>query len=296
MSGVVIKKEHKYMFMSFAGNAIFGLSFLFSKLAMEVADPVVLVAVRFTVAFLLLNILRFSGVLPCNFKGKDIKPVILLGVYQPVIYFLCESYGIKYSSSSFSGIIISLIPIVGLVLGSIILKEKQTLAKILFSILSVAGVIVMTVTGGVGSFMWKGFIFLLGAVFAGAMFNIQSRSIADKFTAFERTYVMFAVGTVVFLCMAVVKVWGHFEMLTVPLTNGYFWISIVYLSCVSSVGAFMLLNKALDVLEVARSLVFANVTTVISVIAGVFILHEYFSPVQIIGIIMVIIGVYGVNR
>lgn len=74
-----------------------------------------------------------------------------------------------------------------------------------------------------------------------------------------------------------------------------FWISIVYLSGVSSVGAFMLLNKALDVLEVARSLVFANITTVISVLAGVFFLKEQFSAIQAIGIVMVIVGVYGVN-
>ena len=50
-----MKKETRndslYMLMSFAGNAIFGFSFLFSKLAMNIADPMVLLAVRFSVAF-----------------------------------------------------------------------------------------------------------------------------------------------------------------------------------------------------------------------------------------------------
>ncbi|MBQ0001128.1 MAG: DMT family transporter [Clostridiales bacterium] len=289
--------ERLHMLMAFTGNAIFGFSFLFSKLALNVAEPFVLLAARFSVAFLLMTVLMVTGLVKCDLKGKDIKPLIILGLWQPVVYFICESYGIKFTSSSFSGTIIALVPIMGILLGVFILREKPTLVQILFSILSVAGVIVMTVTDDMGSgFQWKGFVLLLGAVLAAAMFSIQSRSIADQFTSFERTYVMFGLGTVVFVVMALLRTGLNMGLWMGPLTNGGFWISIVYLSCVSSVGAFLLLNKALDVLPVARSLVFANVTTVISVLAGVFILHEHFTPVQIVGIAMVLIGIYGVNR
>lgn len=282
--------------MAFSGNAIFGFSFLFSKLAMDVAEPFVLLAVRFTVAFLVMTLLQMSGVVHCDLKGKKLRPLLILGLWQPVFYFICESYGIKFTSSSFSGIIIALCPIAGLVLGTVILKEKPTMWQTFFSVLSVAGVIVMTATDDVGNLQWKGFFILLGAVLGGAMFSIQSRNIADQFTSFERTYVMFGLGTVVFVLLAFMRTGLKWSMWTTPLTNGGFWISIIYLSCVSSVGAFLLLNKALDVLPVARSLVFANVTTVISVLAGVIFLKEHFSMIQAVGIVMVIVGVYGVNR
>lgn len=290
------KKENLHMLMAFTGNAIFGFSFLFSKLAMDVAEPFVLLAVRFLMAFAVMSGLRLLHIVPCDLKGKDIRPLIVLGMLQPVIYFVCESYGIRETSSSFAGIIIALIPIAGVALGGLVLKERPTVAQLLFSVLSVGGVIVMTAVDGMGTFQWKGFLFLLGAVFSGAMFSVQSRSIADKFTAFERTYVMFGIGTAVFVTMAALRIGTDWMLWVRPLTSGSFWISILYLSCVSSVGAFLLLNKALDVLDVTRSLVFANVTTVISVLAGVLILHEHFSFIQAIGIVMVIIGVYGVNR
>ena len=282
--------------MSLAGNSIFGLSFLFSKLAMNVAEPFVLLATRFLTAFVVMSLLAVTGLVPCRLKGKNLRPLLILGLWQPVIYFICESYGIKYTSSSFAGIMIAMIPIAGVALGVVILKEMPTRIQVLFSLLSVAGVIVMTVTDDLGGFQWKGFLILLGAVLSGAMFSIQSRSIADQFTAFERTYVMFGVGTVFFVLMAVIRAGRDLTILTKPLTNGGFWISIIYLACVSSVGAFLLLNKALDVLDVARSLVFANITTVISVLAGVLILKEHFSGVQAVGIVMVLAGVYGVNR
>lgn len=289
------KQENLHMLMAFTGNAIFGFSFLFSKLAMDVAEPFVLLAVRFCTAFVLMHILRMLRVVPCNLKGKNLRPLLLLGLMQPVIYFICESYGIRETSSSFAGIIIALIPIAGVALGALVLKEKPTLRQLIFSVLSVAGVIVMTAVDGMGTFQWKGFLFLLGAVLSGAMFSVQSRSIADQFTAFERTYVMFGMGTVVFAAMAVLRIGTSWDLWIRPLTSGGFWVSILYLACVSSVGAFLLLNKALDVLDVTRSLVFANVTTVISVLAGVLLLHEHFSAIQAVGIVMVIVGVYGVN-
>lgn len=290
------KKENLYMLIAFTGNAIFGFSFLFSKIALDIAEPLVLVAVRFTVAFALLNLIRFTGLVPCNFKGKKMAELIILGLLQPCLYFICESYGISMTSSSFAGIIIALAPIVGLVLGVVMLKEIPTVLQIIFSVLSVAGVLVMTTTGSAEGFNMLGFIILIGAVVSGSLYSVISRKLADTFTAFERTYVMFGVGTVVFIILALLRVRGDFALITVPLTTGKFWISILYLSCVSSVGAFMLLNKALDVLDVTRSLVFANVTTIISVIAGVIFLKEHFTSIQVIGIVMIVIGVYGVNR
>ena len=282
--------------MAFLGNAIFGFSFLFSKLAMETADPLVLVAVRFVTAFVVMDLLRRLKVLRIDLKGKKLRPLLLLGLYQPVLYFLFESYGIRETSSSFAGTIIALIPIAGVVLGAVILKERPGLRQILFSILSVSGVLVMTATGGMGSFRWIGLLLLLGAVLSGALFSVQSRKIAGDFTSAERTYVMFGLGSVVFSLLALLRMGTDWDSWLRPLSSGTFWLSILYLACVSSVGAFLLLNKALDVLDVTRSLVFANMTTVISVLAGVLILKEPFSGVQALGIAMVIIGVYGVNR
>ncbi|MDO4499853.1 MAG: DMT family transporter [Erysipelotrichaceae bacterium] len=290
------KNEKLYMLMAFTGNAIFGFSFLFSKLALDIAEPLVLLAVRFSVAFILMNILYLFKLVDLKLKGKDLKPLIVLGLMQPVLYFICESYGIKLSSSSFAGIIISLAPIAGLILAYIFLKERMSLKQIIYSIVSVLGVIIISYNGELGGTKMLGLLFLLGAVFFGSMFSVQSRKIANDYTAFERTYVMFMIGMIVFVPMALIKTGFNSSLWLVPLSNLQFWISIIYLSCISSVGAFMLLNKALDVLPASRSLVFANVTSVISVLAGVIILKEAINLIQVIGIVLVLIGVYKVNQ
>ena len=50
------------------GNTIFGFSFLFSKVALQMTVPSVLLAVRFTTAFVVLTLIAFVG---RNIKKKD---------------------------------------------------------------------------------------------------------------------------------------------------------------------------------------------------------------------------------
>jgi drug/metabolite transporter (DMT)-like permease len=49
-------------------------------------------------------------------------------------------------------------------------------------------------------------------------------------------------------------------------------------------------------LDVAKASIFANITTMISILAGVLILKESFGIYQVIGSIIIIASVYGVNQ
>ena len=98
------------------GNTIFGFSFIFSKMALQITLPSVLIAVRFVAAFIALNLIVIFGrmikvsdgeggtrpLVSFSLKGKPLKYVILLAVFQPILYFLCESYGIVYTSAAFA--------------------------------------------------------------------------------------------------------------------------------------------------------------------------------------------------
>ncbi|MPN64989.1 hypothetical protein SDC9_212768 [bioreactor metagenome] len=63
-----------------------------------------------------------------------------------------------------------------------------------------------------------------------------------------------------------------------------------------SIGAFVLINYAIGKLSVSRSSSFANLTTVVTVAAGVLIMHEAFTWWQAAASLLVVSGVYGVNR
>lgn len=276
------------------GYGIFGFSFLFSKIALDLTTPFVLLAVRFLLAFLVLNIILLARRIKLDFRGKPVKMLLLLGLVQPIVYFICENYGISMTSSSFSGIIIGLLPVVGLVVGRIALKERCSAFQIVCAVASIIGV-VLTAAGGMGTFSLLGTALLLIATVSSALFSAISRGISKDFSPFERTYVMFALGSAVFTAIALIQNRADLSALLTPLRSPAFWGSTFYLSVVSSVCAFLLLNFAMNYVSVAKSSVLSNFTTVISVLAGIFIMGDTFTPLQIIGVVVITLSVFGVS-
>lgn len=276
------------------GYSIFGFSFLFSKSALMLTSPFVLLSVRFLTAFLVLNLVLLSRKVQISLKGKPVLPLLMMGFVQPVIYFICETYGITLTSASFSGVMIGLAPVAGLVFGVLFLKEQCTMFQVFCTVMSVVGV-VLTTTGGFGKFSFMGFVLLLISVVSSALFTVLSRRISEEFSPFERTYVMSALGGVVFTMIALIQNGGNPAAWTVPLSSSDFWVSVLYLSVFSSVGAFLLINYALNHISVGRTLIFSNFTTVISVLAGIFLMHDTFSALQMVGIIIIILSVFGVS-
>ena len=293
----------KALLAVFAGNTIFGFSFLFSKLALELTIPSVLIAVRFAVAFLTLNLIVLVGknaknkegqpLVEFSLKNKPKKYIFLLALFQPVIYFIAENYGIVYTSSSFAGIIIAVIPIVGIVLDVFIMHVSVRPRQIICAIASVGGIVLTTIGAANMTSSAKGVVCLLIAVLAGSFFYVFSKKAASDYSPLERTYMMFFIGSVFYVGLALVQSLRDFSgLVVVPLSQPVFWISILYLSVVSSVMAFLLLNYGSNYVSVSKATIFANFTTVISIAAGCLILHESLSVFQLVGAIVILLSVY----
>jgi drug/metabolite transporter (DMT)-like permease len=276
---------------------IFGLSYLFSKMALNVAEPMILLCVRFTVTFIALNLLVLTGVMKLNLKGKKLVGPILMGILQPVLYFVLENYGLKYTTTSFTGMISALCPIFTAALGAVILRERPNKKQWVFSCVSILGVLLVSFGGSGGQNTLMGCLCLLGAYFSGSFYSLLVRKLSKDFSAFELTYIMFTVGFVFFLFLPFVQFGGSAAgMLADALTHRNFVIAAIYLGGVSSVGAYMLANYSLAKLPVARQSVFQNMSTVISVLSGVLIMGDAFSLISLIAFALILLGVWGVNK
>ncbi len=291
------KKQYLGILCAFLANTIFGFSFIFSKTALSVTHPMIILSVRFTLAFIFLNILWLLGICKINIKGKQKKKLILMGLAQPLLYFIFELYGLSMVSSALSGVIFSLVPVVVMVLARMILKEQVTALQVICTVISIIGVSAISVISNDGSKNhFLGIILLICAVICASFFNILSRSESAKFTPFERTYVMFLIGLIGFNLIAIFTLKGQYipELLT-ALTSFKFLISIIYLSLLSSVAAFMLYNYSTTVITAVQSSSFSNIITAVTVLAGVFILKESFSVLEYMLCALIILGVWGVN-
>lgn len=284
----------------FAVSLIFGLSFMFTKQALETLPTTLLLSYRFSLAALLLTLLWLSGAIKINLKNKPLKELMLLSLFQPIAYFIFETTGVKLASSSEAGIMIALIPVVVTIFAAIFLKERPGKAQLFFMVSSVIGVIFIVLMSGSENRTGHlaGILSLLGAVLAAGVYNILSRKLSANFTPVEITFVMMWTGAAVFstLSAATGIINGNIEKYITYLGSASTLFSILYLGVLSSVCAFFMMNYMLSKIPASNSSVFSNLTTVVSIIAGVFIRHETFHWYQFAGSIIIILGVWGTNR
>lgn len=289
--------EKKGMIAASAAYVIFGLSYLFSKMALNITNPIILLCVRFSITFALLNLLVATKLLKLNLKGKKLLAPILLGVLQPVLYFFLENYGLSYTTTSFTGMISALCPVFTTVLGAIFLKEMPNRKQWMCICVSIVGVLMVTMKVSSGENTMLGCACLLLAYFTGSFYSLLVRKLSKDFSAFELTYIMFTVGFVFFLGFAFIQYRGEtVDMLVDALSHRDFVIAALYLGGLSSVGAYMLANYSLAKLPVARQSIFQNMSTVVSVLAGVIIMGDEFTWLSLAAFALILAGVWGANK
>ncbi len=280
-------------------NIIFGFSFLFSKTALSVSTPLVILAARFTVAFMFLNILCLLGVFKINFKSLFKSPALwFMGLAQPFLYFIFELYGLSLVSSAVSGVIIALVPVAVMLYSNLCLKEKATALQWLFTLISIVGVSAISISSNNGEKTYTlGILLLLGAVICAAAFNLLSRKQSSAYSPFERTYVMFFVGFIGFNTTAIISLKQEFfTILKQSFCEPKFIVSIIYLAIISSVLAFLLYNFATSNISAVMASSFSNIIPIVTVLAGILILKEDLKVLDLFFCALIILGVWGVNN
>lgn len=278
----VIRVNWRVYISGFAVSTIFGLSFLFTKNSIEYVNVYTFLALRFGVASSVMLLLWLFGAV--KLTKKPYWKLWKVALFQPIAYFVFETNGLRFTTSSEAGMLIALIPIVITILSPALLKERIRWYQILFAFLSFFGVFLIVKGGGLEQGALLGKLLVLGAVFSAAFYNIFSRKLSSEFTPVEITFFMMLTGFVFFFFLSIVT--GNFTIAFHPAVV----IGALYLGILSSTVAFFLVNFMLSKVSPTVSSLFSNLTTVISVIAGSFIRHERIAAVQVFGMILILVS------
>ena len=285
------------IFCAALGNIIWGFSFMLTKVGLSVAsDPTVMLAHRFLISTLVMGLILLFGKTKISFKNKDWKPIALLLILQ-VSYYLLETYGVLYTNSTISGLVLAVVPVVTIGTGILFLKEYPTRRQALFCIMPVAGVIIMTISGSdLGVITPIGIVFLLLTLLASAFFKTVNRRAAQQFSPFERTFMVLSVSAIFFTIMGMQKISWNVNTFVAPLMEAKYLISVLSLSLLCSIGANMLVNFATTHMSVFKVASFGALSTLCSTVAGILFLHEPVSVPLLIGAALILVGIRQVSK
>lgn len=283
-------------------STIFGFSFLVTKETLAVLSPIELLASRFFIAAVLMSGLALAGAIRIDFRQKPLGLLLLMCVFQPVAYFIFETYGVANASTSVAGIILGALPAGVAIVGVLVLKERLSALQYSGLAMSIVGVGLVALLGQGQNAETKpiGVVFLTASMLSAVIFNIASRKASKRFSPAERTFAMMWSGAISFGIPAALQNIagkGNITALFNTASDRFVpsWAGILYLGVLSSVLAFFLINYSLTYLKASQSAVFTNLITVITVLAGVLIRHEAFSWSQGLSALLIVLGIAVAN-
>lgn len=293
------------------GNVIWGCSLLFIRVALQYASSEQLLAHRFTLSALLMLIplmlrkMRFpvkgKSVAPFenvrfSFKGKPLGAVILLMAMQ-LAYFFFETKGILYTNSTFAGMVLAAVPIGSIFTGAIFLKEYPTKRQAFFCLLPIAGIIIMTLSGGeLGVISLPGVVCLFLCMCCSAFYKTANRKAADAFSTYERTLLILGISAVAFTAVSLPAFGWDIRSFLAPLGNASYTLPVLFLSLLCSIAANLLVNYSAGKMSVFTLASFGALSTLVSTFLGVVVLDEPVSWMLLTGAAMIVFGVQQIIR
>lgn len=271
---------------------LWGMSYIWTDQLIALGIPVFyFVFVRILLAGVILFLFNTAYGRIKRIQKKDMPKFLLLAFFEPFIYFICETYGLKETGSpTLSAMIIATIPIFSIGAGIFFFKEKISMLNITGIMLSLVGIVMVAMSKGElgDNFIW-GVILLLIAVLSEVGHASITKSLAGNYSSQIIVMYQFLIGSVYLFPLFIWKGIGDFDV------NTYFtpevWYPIICLAILCSSLAFSLWVSTIKNLGVAKSSIFSALIPVAAALIAWAIGHEYLNPRQWCGIVISTLGV-----
>lgn len=271
---------------------LWGMSYIWTDKLIALGIPIFyFVFVRIFLAGVILFLFNTAYARIKRIQKEDWPKFLLLAFFEPFIYFICETYGLKETGSpTISAMVIATIPIFSIGAGILFFKEKVNAINIFGILFSLVGIVMVAMAkGDLGeNFVW-GIVLLLIAVIAEVGHASITKSLSGNYSSQIIVMYQFLVGSVYLFPLFLWKGLDGFSVET-HLTPEV-WYPIICLAVLCSSLAFSLWVSTIKNLGVAKSSIFSALIPVAAAIIAWLIGHEVLNSRQWIGIAISTLGV-----
>lgn len=282
-------KGRPYLALVFS-MIFWSFSFVWYKIANRVYDPITIVFIRLAIAALFLSTFLWLTHGYTKIKSGDKKYFLLLAVFEPFLYFLGESFGLTYVTSTVGSVIISTIPVFAVIFAWIFYRERLGWINYAGVILSFIGVLIfITNSSGSIAMSLKGLGLMLIAVSAAVGYNMMLHRLATKYNPIYIVNVQNVIGVVLFLPLFLI--FDLHKLNDTGIVAGSFT-AIILLAVFASSGAFVLFAYSVRHLGISRANIFSNLIPVFTAVIAFFMVGDKITFRNIVGMAVVIAGLF----
>lgn len=283
-------KTVQYIGAALLAMFFWSFSFVWFKIAYLAYQPMTVISLRLIIATtILFAFTKFSGKLQ-PIQRKDLKVFILMAFFEPFLYFMGESYGLMYVSSTVAAVIVATIPLITPFAAWYFFREKLSGANIAGLLVSFTGVCLVVFNSSFGfAASPLGIALEFVAVLSTIGFTVLLKNLTTRYNTFTILSYQNLFGLIMFL-----PFWYAFESGQV-VQAGYHpkaFFAIVKLAVFATVFAFILFTYSVKNLGVNRTNTFINLIPVFVAVLAFFILGDRLSLQNMIGIGITIAGLF----
>ena len=283
-------KAYLYL-VSILAITLWGISYIWTDKLIHLDIPVFyFVFVRILLAGVCLLLLNIATGQMQRIHRKDLPKFLLLALFEPFVYFLAESYGIKLTGSpTLSSMVIATIPIFSVAAGFLFFRERINRVNMIGILMVIGGICLVVMSRGkVGpNFIW-GIILLLIAVISEVGHASVTKSLSGNYSSQVIVMYQFLIGSVYLLPLFITKGLENFEP---RYLEPEVWTPVICLAILCSSLAFSLWVNTIKHLGVARSSIFAALIPVASALSSWALGYEFLTMRQWSGVLVSAIGV-----
>ncbi len=263
------------------------------KYAVSAVPPLPFVALRFTLAgLLLLGAVRFLGS-GGGVERKDLLAMMGVGALGVGATNVLFTSGVSLTNASDTALLYAVVPVWGMILGSVLGLERPTLRGILGVGVALLGIVVVVYggLGGSGSSL-EGNLLVLGATVCWGSYTVLSLPLLEKYSP-----LVVAAYTMLFGGLAALP----FALPIFPNVDGDamsigVWAAVVYSTVLVAAFGFFAWQRGASLLGANKVLVYQYLITFVGVVSGMVFFGEGLGVEKIIGGAIILFGVYLARR
>lgn len=251
---------------------VWGGGFVAVKDGLNSMTPMVLMALRFSLAALVLFVFlrKWMG----TFTKKDWQQGSIVGAFL-FLAFAAQTYGLQFTTASKQGFLTAVYVVVVPLLSWGLYKRRPPIKAFLGSILTITGIALISLNEGFTINIGDSLTLLCAVLFAAHIISIEY--FAKSMNTIKLAFIQIAVAAILSVLVA---------LLTEPIPteiSAQGWLAIVYLAVFSTFACFTVQTIAQKYTSSSHASIIMSLESVFAAILGVWLLNDIMTTRMIIG-------------
>jgi drug/metabolite transporter (DMT)-like permease len=269
--------------------ALWGGSFIASKLGLEGLYPVEMATLRFAIAapLLLIITLLLEGRKAFRIAWKDLPVLVVMALTGVTLQYIVQFVAMTYTTVTNTALLINMGTFFVIIPSALFLREKLTIDNWIGVAIAFLGAVLVATRGNLvfsPNLIGDGLVLICAVMWA--IYILVGNRLAGKYSVLAQLNYIFLIGFIGLLPVYIITphhAFGEMSVLT--------WECILYLALVCSVVAYFFFNDAIIKLGPSKTAIYQYMEPFFAIMLAILLLSEPLTILIAVGAAFILMGI-----